>query len=290
MDEGLLTNREIALLVVFGALVLVVLVAARRNPGVLRSLGKALRASLHWKIVTPVLVHLGCLSVAVWAAERLGIWEWSLWKPTALWLVLGGIGMLFKHKEAIEQRRFGWRVTIRTVALVEIVGFVADLASFPLGLEIPAQALAVVASIVSAWAAGTERPSPASTVANVYLVLFSLSAAGWAIGRTVSDWENLDHGLLVREFFVPIWLTPVALAGVYAFAIFCAYETTFVEITLAADGRSMFRQRLAVVLRTAGRVGRVRMMRQMGGYRYAHASGYREAWAEVREILRPEAE
>ena len=39
--------------------------------------------------------------------------------------------MLFKHEEAIEQRGFGWRVSIRTIALVEIVSFVADLASFP---------------------------------------------------------------------------------------------------------------------------------------------------------------
>ena len=290
MDEGLLTNREIAVLVVFGAIVLVALVAASRKPGGIHSLGRAPLGFFHWKLVVPVLMHLGCLSVAVWAAARLGIWEPGLWKPTAIWLVLGGIGIIFKHKEAIEQRGFGWRVSIRTIALVEIVSFVADLASFPLRLEIPAQALAFIASIVSAWTADAERPTSTSRFANLYLILFSLAAVGWAIGRAASNWENLDHGLLIREFFVPIWLTPVALVGVYAFAIFCAYETTFVEITLAADGRSMFKQRLAVVLRTAGRVGRLRALRRAGGWRYAHANGFREAWTEVGEILRPEAE
>lgn len=290
MDEGLLTDREIVSLVLLGVLTLVVLVTAIRKPEVLRSLGEALRASLHWKIVTPVLVHLGCLSVAVWAASRLGIWEWGLWKPTALWLVLGGIGMLFRFDEVLEQRRFGWRVSIRTIALVEIVSFVADLASFPLGLEIPAQALAFVASVVFAWAEGTKRTSLTSTVASLYLILFTLSAVGWAIGRAASNWDNLDHGLLIREFFVPIWLTPVALAGVYAFAIFCAYQTVFAQTAFSADGRSMFKQKLAVVLRTACRVGRVRVMRRMGGHRYAHANGFREAWAEVGDILDQETE
>lgn len=290
MDEGLLNNREIVSLVLLGALTLVVLVTAIRKPEVLRSLGEALRASLHWKIVTPVLVHLGCLSVAVWAASRLGVWEWGLWKPTALWLVLGGIGLLFRFDEVMEQRRFGWRVSIRTIALVEIVSFVADLASFPLGLEIPAQALAFIASIISALEARTERPNPASMWARLYLTLFTLSAAGWAIGRAASNWENLDRGLLIREFFVPIWLTPVALVGVYAFAIFCAYQTVFAQTAFSADGRSMFKQKLAVVLRTAGRVGRVRVMRRAGGYRYAHANGFREAWAEVGDILRQDAE
>ena len=289
MDEGLLTDREIALLVVFGAVALIALVAASRKPGALRSLRRAPLGFFHWKLAVPILMYLGCLSVAVWAAARLGIWEWGLWKPTALWLVLGGIGMLFKHEEAIEQSGFGWRVSIRTIALVEIVSFVADLASFPLRLEIPAQALAFVASIVSARAADTQPPTPTSRFANLYLILFSLAAVGWAIGRAVSDWESLDHGLLVREFFVPIWLTPVALVSVYAFAVFCVYETAFVQMTLAADGRSMFKQRLAVVLRTAGRVGRLRALRRAGGWRFAHTNGFGEAWAEVGEILRPGA-
>ena len=52
----------------------------------------------------------------------------------------------------------------------------------------------------------------------------------------------------------------------------------------------MFKQRLAVVLRTAGRVGRLRALRRAGGWRYAHANGFRETWAEVGEILRPEPE
>lgn len=114
-----------------------------------------------------------------------------------------------------------------------MVGFVAGLASFPLWIEIPAQVLAVLASIILAWLAGTEQDTPASTLGNLYLIVFSLSSVGWAIRRVLPDWAGLDHELLLREFLLPLWLTPVALIGVYGFAIFCAYETAFVQMTFA---------------------------------------------------------
>lgn len=94
----------------------------------------------------------------------------------------------------------------------------------------------------------------------------------------------------MREFFVPIWLTPVALVGVYVFAIFCAYQTVFAQMALAAKGSNLFKQRLAVVLRTTGRVGPLRVVSNQGGHRYAHAVGFQEAWAEVGEVLRQEPE
>lgn len=269
-----------------GALLVVALVTAARKSGALGSLGSALVAFFHWKIAVPILMYLGCLSAAVWAASQFGIWEPGLWRPTALWLVLSGIGLLFKFDDAIDQRGFGWRASIRPIALVEIVGFVTDLASFPLWIEILAQTLAVLASIVSAYAAGTERPTRASTLANLYLIAFSLLTTGWAIRRVVSDWGSLDHELLLREFLLPLWLTPVALMGLYGFAIFCTYETAFVQMTSAAKGQSLFRQRLAVVSRTAGRIGRLRVLRRAGGWRFAHTSGFKDAWNEVGNILR----
>lgn len=120
VDEGLLTNREIAVLVVLGVLLMVGLAAAIRKPGGVRSLGKALSGFLRWRIAVAICLHLGILSVAVWVASRLGFWEWGLWKPTALWLVLGGVGLLFRFDEVMEQRGFGWQVSLRTIALVEM--------------------------------------------------------------------------------------------------------------------------------------------------------------------------
>lgn len=290
MGEGLLTNREIAVLMVFGFLMMGLVVLVVRKEEVRRSVVAVLRALARPQIALIFMWYFGCLSAALIAASQLGLWEWSLWRPTVVWLVFVGFGLLFKYNEVIKQRGFGWRVSILTIALVEIVSFVADLASFPLWVEIPAQGLGVVAGALIAWAGNNPEHAPAAKLASGYLMLFGVLALLAGVWRAVADWSDLDHGLLLREFLVPIWLTPAALVGVYAFAVFCVYQTVFAQTAFAADGRSLFRQRLAVVLRTASRAGRLRALRRAGGWRYAHTNGFREAWAEVGEILRPEEE
>lgn len=283
-----LTNREIATLVLLGALLVGIFVLALRKERLRGAFGGLFRSFVRPHILFVLVWYYGCLSAAVFAASRLGLWEWGLWKPTGVWMVLSGFGLLFRYDEVVKQPGFGWRVSVRTIALVEIVSFVADLASFPLLVEIPAQALALIAGVMSAWAGDNPEHTAAARLANRYLMLFGVVAVLAGIRRAATDWENLDHGLLIREFLVPIWLTPVALVCVYAFAIYCVYEVAFKQMTLVETDRNLFRQRLAVVLRTYCRVSRVRVLRRVGGTRFAHASGFRDAWNELGEILRRE--
>ena len=273
-----------------GALLVAIIVAALRKERLRSALGGLFRAFVQPQILLVLVWYFGCLSAAVFGASRLGFWEWSLWKPTGVWLVLSGFGLLFRYDDVIKQRGFGWRVSVRTVALVEVVSFVADLASFPLLVEVPAQALAFIAALMSAWGGDNPEHAPAVKLANWYLGLFGVAALLVGIRHTVTDWADIDHGLLVREFLVPMWLTPVALVCVYAFAIYCVYEVAFKQMTFVKHDGSLFRQRLAVMLRTIGRVSRVRALRRAGGTRFAHTSGFREAWNEVGEVLRQQTE
>ncbi len=281
-----LTNREIATLVLLGALLVGILVLALRKERLRNAFGGLFRSFVRPHILFVLVGYYGCLLAAVFLASRLGLWEWGLWKPTGVWMVLSGFGLLFKYDEVVKQPGFGWRVSVRTIALVEIVSFVADVASFPLWIEIPAQALAFIAGVMSAWAGDNPEHAPIARLANRYLMLFGVAALLAGIRSAATGWENLDHGLLIREFLVPIWLTPVALVCVYAFAIYCVYEVAFKQMALVKTDRNLFRQRLAVVLRVSFIVSRVRVLRRVGGTRFAHANGFRDAWNELGEILR----
>lgn len=53
------------------------------------------------------------------------------------------------------------------------------------------------------------------------------------------DWSRVEHGLVLREFLLPIWLTPFALLLVGAYAVWAAYELAFIRMRFAGrDGRS----------------------------------------------------
>lgn len=288
MTGAWLTNREIATLVLLGALLVGIFVLALRKESLRGALGGLFRSFVSPPILLVLVWYYGCLAVTLFMASRLGCWQWSLWKPTGLWLVLSGLGLLFKYDKMIKQPGFGWRVSLRTIALVEIVSFVADLASFPLWAEIPAQTLAFIAGVMSALAGDNPEHARVARLANRYLMLFGVVALLAGIRRVAADWDDLDHGLLIREFLVPVWLTPVALVWVYAFAIYCVYEVVFKQMALVETDGGLFRHRLAVVLRTYCRVSRVRVLRRAGGTRFARTNGFRDTWSEVGEMLRQE--
>ena len=68
-----------------------------------------------------------------------------------------------------------------------------------------------------------------------YLAVFGMAALIWAGIHLIGDWSIIDHGQLLREFLLPIWMTPIALLFVYGFAVFAAYQSTFKMMRLSND-------------------------------------------------------
>ena len=157
--------------------------------------------------------------------------------------------------------------------------FIANLESFALWVEVPAQGLAFLALLITAVDADVRSEVP-TKIARTYLALLGLAALGWGVWHLADRWSELDHHLLVWEFLLPIWLTPTALLLVYAYAVVAAYETTFVRMRIAERDKSLWRQRLALVLRGGVWLPSLRLIRGDGANRIARTAGFREAWRE----------
>ena len=285
MDDGLLNNREIASLLWMGVLLGVVLLAARKDGGIFRSLGSVLVSFLHPKVLIPLLLYAGWVLAALIPASILGVWEPGLWVTTVTWFLLSGFGLSFRFSDVIDQPGFFKLALVQLVQSAVIVEFVANLASFTLWIELLLQALVLVFGLVYVVASRDPEHAQVSKLVNGFLVSYGLAAAFWGLSQLVSEWSNFDHGNLLREFLLPIWLTPVALVYVYALAVYAAYETAIVQIRFASKGRILVKQRLAMILRTACRPERLRILRRSGAWRFAHTSGFRDAWNEVGRIL-----
>ena len=160
-----------------------------------------------------------------------------------------------------------------------VVEYVANLASFPLWVEIPTQALAVLFSLLTV-VGDDPKHAPVRKLANGYLSMFGLSVVAWTIWRLVSERQDIDFEGLVWEFMLPIWLTPPTLTYMYLVAVWAAYDTAFRQMRFSAEGRNLFRQKLAVVLRAAGRRSVLRLLRS-GSWYLGRTSGFRDAWTAV---------
>ncbi len=277
--QPVLTNREIATLILFGALAAWALMSSNRS-AVLRSMGSVLAMLTRPKLSVPTVLYIALITGLLVPASWLGLWESDLVGATVRWMLFSGLGLLFSLNAAIDEPDFFKRAFLRMLAVVAVVEFLATLSSFPLWAEILGQLLAAMAALIAVQAGTHPR---AARTANGYLIFFGLAAIAWGVWQVVDGWSLIDRGLLFREFLLPIWLTPFALLFVFGFAVVGAYENAFVRMSLG-DGNhsSVGRQRLALILRSGLSLSHLRLVagREMW---IGNADGFRETWSRIGE-------
>ena len=258
------------------------LVSRRRSGhrGLFRSVSDIVSTLATPKLLIPTVLYVVAILGILIPASHFGLWEPSLLKTTVTWLLVSGLGLLFNLSQAIDEAAFFRRAALRTLGVVGIVEFIANLESFALWVEIPGQLLAVTAVITTSLA---EARAP-RRLASTYLGIYGLCALAWGAWHLIGDWPQADHGMLIKEFLMPIWLTPVALLMVYAYAVLAAYESTFIRMRIIKEGGSFAKQRLALVLRAGIWLPHLRLVQGQGAHRIARTDGFREAWAAIGQI------
>lgn len=293
MDDALLTNREIASLVTLAAFVMLAVVAVVRggSGGQILQAGRAAVATLvRTKIPLLFAGYVGCTTVTVALASRWWLWDPELVKATVMWCLISGIGLFGKAFSAVEEKGVFVRALKRVIRAVVVFQFIANLASFPLWIEIPAVLLASLCTLLAGFGSLSDENACVVKLANLYLGTFGVAAIAWASWRLVADWSEIDTALRLREFLLPLWLTPVALLLIYPLSWFAAYEGVRTRMRFAAKGRPVRAQRLAVLIRCAGRLGALRELQGTASWRIGRAEGFRAAWREIGDIKQQQRE
>lgn len=287
MDEALLTNRELASLVSLAAFVILAIVTIIRGGSgkqMLQPLLSAFGTLLGTKIPLLFVGYAGGIATTVALASNSRLWDPALLKATILWYLISGISLFGKAFSAAEEKGVFVGAVKRVVTAIAVFEFIANLASFPLWVEIPAMLLASLCALLAAFGSQDEEYAPVVKVANFYLSAFGSAAIIWALLRLLNDWSDLDKAMLIREFLLPLWLTPIALLLIYPMSWFAAYDSVRAGMRFAADDHPIRAQRLAVLIRCAGRLGALRELRGAASWRVGRAEGFRAAWREIGNI------
>ena len=293
VGEVYLTNREIASLVVLFGFVVLVVASSRRaatSSGIIRSLGSALKLLTTPKILVPFGLYVGWVGAALVPAARFGLWHTQLWKETVLWGIFSGVSLFGKGLGAATETGVFARAFKRLVVATVYFEFVANLASFPLWIEIPAQFLGALFVMVTTAAGRDPQNALAVRVANVYLSAFGMAAIGWGTWSLASSWSDVDTGLLWRGFVLPLWLTPVALAFLYPLAGWSAYESVSAKVRFGAKGERTGGAMLAIAVRSAYRLSILRMIDGPAAWRIGRTGGFGSTWRAVGDVQREHRE
>lgn len=240
-----MNNRELASAVWIGVLVVSSLVSSRTRSAVLG----LVRAALHPKVVLPVLLMLALVLLLVWAAASVGLWVGGLFVPTLAWVVAVGLVLLFNFEHTWKTPRFLRSTASKVLGIGVFIGFFTNL--FPLSLlgEMILQPTVVFLTLIALVARRDPAHRPVERLAEVFLVAIGIALITFSAVQLIGQWDTLDLRLLSLEFLLPVWLTAGVLPFVYAMAIYGAYETAFLRINHAVDGRrGRVRAKLAALL------------------------------------------
>ena len=169
-----LTNRELATVIIFMAVVVLCLVVPKMRKVIAKSAGGVLRAFFVWQIqVALVLFYLYLVSLVL-LAHHLGLWQVDQLKDTIILAIFTGLPLFFSVNTVKNEATFLRKIVKETIGVSAILLFYINLASLPLAGEIPLQLVVTFLVIIAVVASRKAEQRIVATTANVIMVLIGI--------------------------------------------------------------------------------------------------------------------
>lgn len=279
----MLTDRELASLIIVGGIALLVISRREGRAGIRSVLGGFLTP----KVAVPFLAYAAYIAMVVGTFGKWSqLWEPRLLKDTAIWFVASGAVLFFTFGDAAKPGFVAARIrgALRASVFVE---FYINLVSFSLPWEL---ALQVTASVLSVFGIVAAHDPKTRIVARTSTRLLATLGAALLLltGRQViQQIAAFDIVGIARDFLLPFWLTMVSVPFIYLLALWAHYETAFLRIDFAGpDQKAHRRAKLALL---AGLGLRNPDVAQFGGAwqnELVDSPTWRAALTKVREYRR----
>jgi len=277
-------NREMAtaiLLLGFVVFGLTVRSARERIPDIIRS-----AAPLTWRLA----IYLASAYLVVWGAWSIGLWAADLWWSTSIVALGLGLSLVSSAVDSRSVRALWESIASKTIGAAVFIGLYANLAPFPLIVELLLQALAAFAAMLRV-VAEHQGQTPVRRLADVVLSLIGLAA----VVRTTTV---LAHGVpgsellgLLKQVLLSIWFPFALVPLLYLVSYFGTVEMAAVGVRVVAP-REIKKwptvRRLLLAFRL--RLSLAAAFDRQWGRRYANASSKRErrrVLSQFRHVERP---
>lgn len=220
-------NREMAtaiLLLGFVVFGLTVRSARERIPDIIRS-----AAPLTWLLA----IYLASAYLVVWGAWSIGLWAADLWWSTSIVALGLGLSLVSSAVDSRSVRALWESIASKTIGAAVFIGLYANLAPFPLIVELLLQALAAFAAMLRV-VAEHQGQTPVRRLAYVVLSLIGLAA----VVRTTTV---LAHGVpgsellgLLKQVLLSIWFPFALVPLLYLLSYFSTAEAAVVGVRIVA--------------------------------------------------------
>lgn len=222
-----LDNREKAIIIWVAVLLAFVFATSG-----IRSLASILRIILSRQILSVLIAMVGYVSLIVFVAYRLGLWDFGMTKDTLVWLLGPALVMVFNSAEANRDARYFSKTLLTNLRVILVLQFLLNLYVFPIYVEL---ALVPTLFLTAAMLAYSERKTeyaPVKRLMQYIMGAIGLSLISYFATRVVGDVHSFASADTLRLFLVPITLTALFLPFLYGLAIYSGYESIFLRMKI----------------------------------------------------------
>jgi len=223
---GELTNRDIALLVWLGVLLIGALVYRPAREG----LGSILKLLLFSKLGVGLLALLAYEALVVSVFYRLGLWHWWMLKDALFWLFGSAAILFFNTTKATEEKHYFRKAALDNFKFAVILAFIINLYVFNLVTELILVPVVTSLAMLGAVAASKHEFEPVKKLVNWTMVGIGITFLVYAVINITTNFHDFATVKDLEGFLTPIVLTLTLLPFAYLLGLDSAYESLFVQV------------------------------------------------------------
>lgn len=228
-------NREIAMLVWFGALA--VYVASNRE--VRESFLEVLVAFSNWKVWSPTLLLITYIAVGVYLLSIPDIWGVAQLKNTIVWTATVAVVSMVRVMTSGEKPHLLRKWITDNLKITIVFEFIIAVPTFSLLGElffVPTMAVLVMLQAVSA---AREEFKTVERLMNGILSVVGLSLIGYALHDIYNNWDAFATASTARDFLMPPLLSLLVIPILFVLYAVVSYENALIRISFAIEGKKL---------------------------------------------------
>lgn len=175
---------------------------------------------------------LAYISLVVFAAYSLHVWDSSLLKDTIIWVMGTAFVMLINIDKVNTEKKYFQKVLLDNIKLIGLLEFITNLYVFNFVVELLLVPVLFVLAGMNVVAGRKKEYTPAKNLLQVLLVIYALFLIIYAIVQVSSDFKDFATLYNLKDFLLAPVLTASFLPFVYFLALYSTYESLFIRVDL----------------------------------------------------------
>ncbi|MEO9598910.1 hypothetical protein [Parasphingorhabdus sp.] len=232
------SNREYAALI----WIAIFLIFVMAKPDIRSAFAAVLRVFFHRKVSSVFLIATIYIIGCIWLLSLFSIWTFDNLKAVIAWTLTTAFVTLLGANKIAEDSSYFSKEVRQLFALTALLTFIIEMHSYHLLLELIAVPIITVLAIMDQYSAG--KPEFASIEKLLGCILPVIGGIYFiaSLLQTVQLWPTLEFAEVLRDFFVPVFLSILFIPFLYLLSRYMVYESAYSILGIWIEDAKLRRQ------------------------------------------------